>query len=77
MKKVISKEPGFKHFCVFNTPWIGIGMSMSPLSRINDGLNDITFLSQTMGSCTLLKFMLMMDDGKAYFNSDKKSNKYG
>ena len=30
-----------------------------------------------MGRCTLLKFMLMSDDYNAYFNSNKKSKKYG
>ena len=43
-QKDINKN--FKVMCIYNAPWIAQAMNAAPLSKIDDGTNDITFMTQ-------------------------------
>ena len=49
----------FMHFLACNTPWIGDKFNNSPLSKINDGQNDIVFLTFNNGGTIRLARTLL------------------
>ena len=66
-------DDNFKHLCIFNTPWIGSSMNMAPMSKIDDGTNDITLMNMDKSRYQFVKLLLQQDNGE-YFNGIKSSN---
>lgn len=62
-------EVGYKVFNVLNTPWIGEGMHLMPLSKIDDGMNDIMVQTMDKSRWQLTQVLLENDKGN-YFNKD-------
>jgi len=59
----------FLYFVATNTPFIGFSMNFSPLSEINDGLNDIMYSIDTEGGrCGLLNILCFSADDGDYFD---------
>ena len=38
-------DDNFKHLVVLNTPWIGSYMNYAPMSKLDDGTNDIVYMT--------------------------------
>ena len=61
----------FTFFFALNMPWCASKMRSAPLSKPNDGLNDIitSRRQQGAGNCSLLRLLLAQDGGD-YFTQD-------
>lgn len=69
----IDYDVNFKHLCIFNTPWIGKGMKMAPMTTLKDGTNDITLLTSDKSRLQFAKLLILQDDGD-YFNGPSSRN---
>jgi len=68
-------DEGFKHMMILNTAYMGQNIHSAPLSRINDGMNDITLVRSTQARGKFLKYMLALDGGELWIKSkDRKLN---
>ena len=56
--KEVVKDAVFKHLTIHNTPWISTEMNMAPVSKINDGLNDITAVEADKSRIQLAKMLI-------------------
>ena len=65
------KDESFQHVIIMNTPFIGKAMNVAPLSKIDDGMNDVILQTSSAGSTKLANIMLSQNKGK-YF--DKKGD---
>ena len=70
MSKKQMQNEDFVHFIACNTPFVASDFEMCPLSQINDGQNDIVFMTFENGSTIkLARYLLDMEKGDI-FNQD-------
>lgn len=55
--------------CVYNAPWISNHFNPAPMSKIDDGFNDITFQTAERSRCQLATALISLDNGE-YFNKN-------
>jgi hypothetical protein len=55
---------------VSNVPWVSYSMNFCPLSKINDGQNDIMYVDASEGSRVSLGQLLIDGDDGNYFDSE-------
>jgi sphingosine kinase len=51
-------DDNFKHLCIFNTPWIGSSYNHAPMSKLDDGTNDIVYMTMDKSRYSLTKLLL-------------------
>jgi hypothetical protein len=56
---------------------MGQNIYTAPLAKINDGMNDIVYISATKSRKQLFSHMLAVDDGKKWFIKSKNPAKNG
>lgn len=47
-----------------NTPWIGSDMNVAPRANMEDGFNDIMYLTEDVGRRGLIQVLLRQDSGR-------------
>ena len=60
-------ENSFKHLIINNCSWCSFSINITPLSRLDDGTNDIILMTSDKSRWQLTKLLLNQDDG-LYFN---------
>ena len=68
---------GFKFLSVYNTSHVSTSIYTAPMAKLNDGMNDIVYVSGTKSRKQLFNMMLALDDGNKYFIKSKNSAKNG
>jgi len=58
-----TQESEFLYFLVCNTPFIGEGMNVAPKASIDDGYNDVIYLTREVGRSGLTRVLLNQDGG--------------
>ena len=69
-------DTDFKLFNVYNAPWIGTTFRAAPLSKVDDGTNDIVLQTGDKSRFQLAKLLIAMDNGD-YFTKQGNTNKAG
>lgn len=61
-----SINTSFKIMSIYNTPWISDGFNPAPLSDLDDGTNDICFMTADKSRTQLARGLIAIDDGSYY-----------
>ena len=65
----------FMYFVAQNTPWLGDKFHTHPLSKINDGQNDIVYLTfANGGTCRLARTLIDQDNGEWFLEDGTVRN---
>lgn len=70
---LLSINKNFKLLSILNCPYISTDIKTAPLSRIDDGTNDITLITSEKSRLQLARSLIAIDDGD-YFNKDGTVN---
>ena len=72
-----SIDEGFKFLSILNTNYMGQTIYTGPLSKINDGMNDIICVKSSATRKQLFNMMLASDSGEKLFMKSKNKAKHG